>query len=58
MQTLTQLGVFDEHMEFFYSFRLPKNLMRSLDNLSKHEGISKSELIRRGIQKIMKEYNF
>lgn len=57
MTTMQELGILQIN-DFFYSFRLPKDLMYELDALSKHENISKSELIRRGIHKVMQEYNW
>ncbi len=57
MATMQELGALEIN-DFFYSFRLPKDLMLELDGLSKHENISKSELIRRGIGKMFDEYNW
>lgn len=57
MVTVQELGLLEIN-DFFYSFRLPKDLMQELHDLSQHVGVNKSELIRRGIQKMFEEYNW
>lgn len=56
MVTVTQLNLIEQNSEVVV-FRAPASLVSCLEDLSKKSNTTKSELIRRGISRIINDYN-